>query len=419
MKFSLFNFSSEKRSSIPQAATTLANPAKWLTDLVGGSFSTKVTPSNALRLGSVYSAIRNISEDIGTIPISLYKKTDTGREEIQNQTSELLSLRASEMLSGPEFIQYLTGQALANGNGIARIERAPNGQPTRLHYYPFADVTVTCVNRSLYYKFDDYEEILPFTDVLHLRAFSTDGEIGISPIMNHAITIGGGLSAKNMNRKFYDNGGWLKGFLRLSGSLKEGRGKELGDEWDNNYGGPDNAYRTPVLHSGTEFVPVTLPQKDAQYIENSKFTREEIAGIFRIHPSMLGDTGSMNFNVMEQALTQHVVFTLMPWIKRLEKECTYKLLTIQERAQGMQFKFNVNSLLRGDMAARKDFYTALMDRGVLNPNEVRRMENLNERTDEGGNSYSTQVNMQTATQTSLQEQKLAAEIEKLKQNGNV
>jgi len=418
MRFSLFNFSTEKRSaSANQTGGTLTNPAKWLLDALGGNFSTTVTPANALKLGSVYSCIRNISEDLGTMPVYLYQKGEDGsRQKIRDPRAELLNLRASELQTGPEFRQNTTGQALGNGNGIARIERGANNKPLRLHYYPFHEVTVTCVNRKLYYKFLDHPETLPFTEVIHLRAYSTDGELGISPIMNHAITIGGGLGAKNLNRKFYENGGWLKGFLKLSGSLKEGRGQELGKEWDDNYGGPDNAYRTPVLHSGTEFVPVTLPQKDAQYIENSKFTREEIAGIFRIPPALIGDTEKMNFNVMEQVKIQYVVFTLMPWVKRWEKELSYKLLTAQERNQGLQFKFDVNSLLRGDTAARGNFYTQLLDRGVLSPNEVRGMENLNPRP--GGDEYYTQVNMQISEQVEAQVNKTLAEIQKLKEDGN-
>lgn len=411
-----FSFSTNKRK--PQtrsAAGTLANPPSWLQKLWSGFFnnSTTVNQHNALRLSSVYACIRNISEDLASLPIEHQRRLSDGSiEKIRNSPLvSLLNDRPNAILSGVEMRECIQGQVLSRGNGIARIERNGANRPVQIHYYPTEDVYITNVQGKLYYKFPDLKEALPYYEVLHVRAFSTNGELGISPIMQHALTIKSGLAAKNMNTKFYENGSWLKGILEFQGELSPERSKELGNQWDNNFGGDENAYKTPVTHAGMKFNPITIPQREAQYIESMKFTREEIAGIYRVPPYMIGDTTTASFNSMEQLNIQYVTYTLRPYVKKWEKELSHKLLTKAQRDAGERLKFNMNALLRGDIETRGEYYAKMMSHGVYSPNDVRALEGDNPR--DGGNRYFTQVNTQTQKQTELQEEKLAKEIEQI------
>ena len=52
------------------------------------------------------------------------------------------------------------------------------------------------------------------------------------------------------------------------------------------------------------------------------------------------------------------------------------MFSAEERAQGYHIKFNVDSILRGDMAARAAFYSALYNTKSINPNEIRAKENM-------------------------------------------
>lgn len=404
---------------VEQRSTVLSNPAEWLLNFFRGVDTNGVpsTGEGALRLSAVYSCIRLISETFGGMSVELIQKTDQGRKVITNHRGlNLIRRRPSPSMSAMVFKETLQGQVLANGNGIARIIRNASGEAEELVYYQTGNVSVAEVDRKLYYRFNDINDPVPYYDVIHIQAFGVNGCMGISPIRQHAMTIEAGLNAQAFNTNFYKNGGWVKGILKFTGNLKPGRSKELGDEWDNNYGGPDQAYKTPVLHSGTEFNPVNINQRDAQYIESMKFTRSEIAAIFNVPSSMIGDTEGANFSVMEQQDIRFVKYTLNPWLKKWEQELDFKLLSDKERSEGYQFKFNVNSLLRGDIKTRSEYYRTMLSHGVYSPNDVRELENKNPR--EGGDSYFTQVNTQTQKQTSLQEEKLAAEIEKINSEGN-
>ena len=80
---------------------------------------------------------------------------------------------------------------------------------------------------------------------------------------------------------------------------------------------------------------------------------------------------------------------MLPWAKRIEQELASKLLTMQE-ARSHYFKFSLNDLFRGDMQARSQFYTQMLQNGVMNINEVRATEELNPTS--GGDTHTVQVN---------------------------
>ena len=61
---------------------------------------------------------------------------------------------------------------------------------------------------------------------------------------------------------------------------------------------------------------------------------------------------------------------------RLEQETSRKVFTDTEK-RTTYIKFNEKVLLRGDMEARKNFYTSLVYAGVMTRNEARALEDMN------------------------------------------
>ena len=107
-------------------------------------------------------------------------------------------------------------------------------------------------------------------------------------------------------------------------------------------------------------------------------TRSRIANAFNVPLSFLNDTvGSSHTSSMsEQAMIQFVQMTLVPIVKQYEAEFNRKLLTQSQRASGFYFKFNVNGLMRGDTAARTNFYQMMIRNGIATQNDLRKLEDL-------------------------------------------
>jgi HK97 family phage portal protein len=82
------------------------------------------------------------------------------------------------------------------------------------------------------------------------------------------------------------------------------------------------------------------------------------------------------FNNIEHQAIEVVVDSISPWAKRFEDEANYKLFG-GSRWRGLYTKMNMNALLRGDTKARMELYRGLVMIGVLSPNDVLRLEDMN------------------------------------------
>jgi hypothetical protein len=99
----------------------------------------------------------------------------------------------------------------------------------------------------------------------------------------------------------------------------------------------------------------------------------------------------MTFNNTEQLAIQYVKYTILPVVETMAQELSRKLLTEEEKAQGLKFNFDLNSLLKADTQNRAEYLSKLINAGVLSINDARRIENMPDI--DGGDNHFLQVNM--------------------------
>jgi HK97 family phage portal protein len=66
-------------------------------------------------------------------------------------------------------------------------------------------------------------------------------------------------------------------------------------------------------------------------------------------------------------------------IKQYEEELTEKLLTDEDRQNGLHFKFNVSVVLRADQETQMRTLSTAVTNGVYTPNEARRLLDMPDR----------------------------------------
>jgi HK97 family phage portal protein len=79
---------------------------------------------------------------------------------------------------------------------------------------------------------------------------------------------------------------------------------------------------------------------------------------------------------IEQLMLGFIMQTVQPWVEATEQELSWKLFTEAERERGLKVKFNMNALLRGDMAARSAFYKTMFELGMT-INQILALEDMN------------------------------------------
>jgi HK97 family phage portal protein len=94
---------------------------------------------------------------------------------------------------------------------------------------------------------------------------------------------------------------------------------------------------------------------------------------------MINDLEKATFsNISEQAI-HFVRHSIMPWVVRWEQELNRKLFTDMERRAGYYVKFNLAGLLRGTAKERAEFYHYAITDGWMSRNEVRLLEDKNQK----------------------------------------
>jgi HK97 family phage portal protein len=354
-----------------------------------------VTEASALTFAAVWACVLAISQDIAALPCQLYRETAFGKEKVlTHPASRLLNLQANPLINAMPFRQAMTATVLLHGNAYARIERDGLQYATRCYYYHPSQTTVfKGDDGQLYYLFAGDGKVYPSSEVIHLRGMVLDpsGILGKSVLRVAAETVGQALAAQRTGSQFYKNGARLSGVLQTKETFKDGKAAErIRNDWQELYGGSENAGKVAVLENGLQFKTVNLPPADAQFLEARKYSWSEVCAFFRVPPHKTGDLSRSTNNNIEQQSIDYVQNTLTPWVVNFEQEYRLKLLRTDE-VETCSFKHNLAALLRADSAARGEYYGKMLQNGVYSINEVRRMEELNDV--DGGDRRYVQVNL--------------------------
>ena len=385
----------------PEQRSTLAVPAKWLTNALTGNKSNTgiaVSEMSSMRSSAVYACVRVLAETIASLPCPVYKRLEGGGKE-RVYSHPLYPVLNAE--GNPEATAFTVRETLVAylalwGNAYAEIEFGGGGQVLGL--YPLRPDRMTPKRndanqlRYEYLKGGTDTKELKAEHVLHIPGLGFNGLEGKSPIALQREAIALGMAAEEFGARFYDNDASPGGILTTDEVIEEEAGKKLKSSWTAAHSGLDNKHKVAVLDGGMHWEAIGIPPDDAQFIETRKFQVNEIARIFRIPPHMIQDLERATFDNIEHQSIDFVVHTIRPWLVRIEQALRMKLLTPVEKKIYL-IEHLVDGLLRGDRESRDKGYATGRQNGWLNADEIREMENKNPIPDGAGQEYWRPLNM--------------------------
>ena len=341
----------------------------------------KVDSHSALSLAAYFACIRVISEDVAKLPFQTYIYGDKRNKAYEHPSNQILDVQASLDVGAMSFRESMTADALSIGNAYAEIERNGRGQAVYLHQIcPWSVTPKLDENKRLFYtvsdgvKSDDYDP----QDIFHLRGFGRNAYVGLSIVDNARESIGFALAQQKYGAAFYGNSAAPNAVIQLPeslGDIDDESIKLLRKDWEERFRGAGKAGTIGFMLPGWEMKTYSISPKDAEYIEGRQFTTEEICRWFRIAPHKIQHLLRSTNNNIEQQSLEHVTDTLQPWLKRWEQEANRKLFTPSEK-KTYYTKHNAEAMLRGDSAARSQFYRELFNIGVFSINEIRDKEDM-------------------------------------------
>lgn len=363
-----------------------------------------VSGDSSMRVSAVYSCVKVLSESISSLPVNLYDINATGgTTRLHNKLDRLVSIAPSEDQTASEMWAYVVTSVCLHGNGYLYITRTQRGQAVQLLPLNPNNVSIHITGNKVTYHVsigegaDVRTMVLSSREVLHFKTLTLDGYKGLSPIAYNASIVNGERAAIDYSNRIYTDGATPRGVLEVDGVLSDEAFENLRASWGAAHGGVNNGNKVAILESGVAFKPISLSPNDVQLLETRKYSRNEIAGLYRVPPHMIAAMDNATYsNIAHQGAEFHR-FTLAPWLTAIEQR-----LNLTLAGPGQTFRFDTSGLTRSDLQTESESYSKLISMGVLNPNEVRERMGLNPR--DGGDEYISQTNNLSFGNTEEQDQ---------------
>lgn len=372
------------------APSTLATPEKWVVDWFSGGAKSlagvTVTPENALTWAPFFAGVRNLSDDIGSLPLPVYERLDRGKRRATNHpVYELLHDAPNEIMGAMQLRSTIQGHALTWGGGAAYVESNNRGiitslwplRPDRLH----PEVVRTRVGRvEVRYRYVDhvnriYAALLP-EEVLYVPGFGFDGIRGYSAIELGRNSIGLGLATEMHGAAFFGNGAKPGALLKHPKAVTDDARRRIKSDWESLHRGLDKSQRIAILEEGVEYEAIGIPNDDAQFLETRKFQVDDAVRWLRIPAHKLGNLEHATYSNIEQQSLDYVIDSLRPWLVRWEQAILRTLFTGPERSRFFA-EHMIEGLLRGDIKTRYEAYAIGRQWGWESSNSILEKENRN------------------------------------------
>jgi len=360
----------------------------WARLGTSSSSGMNVNDQNILQLSAVWACARLISETMGTLPLGMNERTSAGKRPApQHWLHFIIGAQPNSDSISSVFWESVVAAMLLRGN--ARCEKLMVGDrivglnflyPARLSISRKGDGS----KEYRYTEEDGRQRIIPASRIWTIPGWSLDGRTGVSVIHYGAQVFGAALATDEAASGTFKRGLMPTTWFKYPKILKPDQREGARELIEGRLSGAINAGKPAILEADMEVGTLGIPPKDAQLLESRGFSVEEICRWFRVPPWMVGHTDkSTSWGTgIEQQMIGFLVFTLGPWLKRIEQSIVKDLLTPAERLRYYP-KFAVEGLLRADSAARAAFYSVMVNNGILTRDEVRELE---DRPPMGGNA---------------------------------
>ncbi|MBF0009817.1 phage portal protein [Enterococcus casseliflavus] len=329
------------------------NDTGILSDFVG---------ETALLQSDIFTAVRIIAGDLAS-----------AKYKVDNNAfvADLLNKKANSATTSTNFLFVLISNLILNGNGFAYIERDKNGKVTGLRNLKSSQVTIleSDDGKELGYRvmFTDETRDVDYQDMIHLKTFTVDGKVGISPLYSLKPELSMLKNGNGLLAGFFKRGVNVGGILKLADStLNNKQKKEIRQQFEEANAGASNAGSVLVLDSTQDYKQIEVNTKILEMIQNNQYSTSQIAKVFGIPLSRFGMELTNSSDSDQNDV--YISSVLNQYVKALEQEFAKLHVDVEIDFSDLRDQSPNRLLIR---AVEKNGGS-----GVLTINELRRLYDL-------------------------------------------
>ena len=217
-------------------------------------------------------------------------------------------------------------------------------------------------------------------EVVWLRYFNPLEELaGLSPLAPARLSADMGHEGLNFNRHLLRNSARPDFLLLTNQEMNEAELEDFYARWEQRYQGPENSRRPAVASAVRDVKTLRLSHRDIDFIQGLRWSLEEVSRAYGVPKLLLGDFERATYANVQASERLFWRNTVAPEVKFLEDQLNRSLLPKLGYPQlAVEFDLSAIEALQEDENSKVQRETALLDRGVLTINEVRRERNLPE-----------------------------------------
>lgn len=215
-------------------------------------------------------------------------------------------------------------------------------------------------------------EEIPNEQMMHIRAYSSPQSlVGISPLLQQRTMMGLALAMDRYLAQWYGDGAVPGSVLESDKPVTSEQARLLRETWE---GAQRKNRRPAILSDGLKWKPINVSAVDMEFTATrNEIVVAEIARIFRIPPHLLNvKSNASDYANVEQSSINFLTYTLRPWLVRLEKAFSQRLVLDPD----VNVRFDPSSLLRLDALTKARVQLTQIQSGTRTPNEARALDGL-------------------------------------------
>lgn len=259
----------------------------------------------------VFRCVDVVAKSLASIPL-VVKQGD----EVAGPEHPLVKLlkRPNPRMTKSRMVHHYTAFRLIAGNAfLEKVGPTEGAPPKELWVWPPYNLR-PIVDKDLAlpigYGFDDGQtklgwEVDPITghsSILHWMTFNpVDPWLGMSPVQSMAKSVDQRNEADSWNQALLQNHAEPSGVMSSETTLNDPQIKQIRDQLESRYMGPNNAKRPMILGGGVKWIQSALSPKDMDWLQGKNASSRDICSAFGVPTQLAGIQGDQTFANFEQA----------------------------------------------------------------------------------------------------------------------
>lgn len=353
----------------------------------------------------VYQCIEIISNDIASLPLKLYIRTDAGRQQVRNSPLAKLLLIQPNPYTNSFVFWKTAAQKMLLGNCFIKMNTGGWTFLPEPYTTPYMDAEGVWWYGVMYT--DDEKKRLgldmskpvlkeshSYKSVLHLSLTRNEKHQVQTLAKKFKAQFDLGTNMANYEVKIFNSGGKPVGYLTTDTTMTLEKKKE-------NVKGFKRLFRAntgdgpsiSMVDGGLKFMNLNMTPEEIQLINSKKDYKGNVAAIFNMPLWKLGVTDGYKYASAELAQKDYIQQTLQPWLKQIELEILTKALSPEEQ-DFIYPEFDRDKLVTIDAKTLAEIDNSRVAHGVITRNEARSRINLN--SIEGASTIQIPANTQSS-----------------------